>query len=483
MAPLSYRQRGAGRLNALFMARYAENMAKVFSRIKNKPYTAEDFARERFRLNVNAESEEINANAAQLLQQDKVVEFLNEKDRKKYELEGEAFIQSLQDPNKKNLALLKVTEAPEILVKLGYSNKDIVIPKGLALNTMKPEIQRGNRNHQHGLTLDMLKQLPKALYEPVFIFESATRGNDSIVVFTDIKDKNSRSIIVPVVFSKKSSKENTISTIYGRNAEYNFAIKQILEKRALYVSTKKGPVWAKTARVQFPRTLLKRSLSLELSIAQEKVIVNTFEQSAYHGSPHVFDNESIRIVERLEQSAMSKRNAPKTLEEFDKAVREAENPSKIGFWFTTSKGAEITISGSSYKHVQQGNHPLTLKQWQAILDDFENVEYARKDNVKGVNSGIPVQMKVDTTLGKAGISTEFLPNGKVYIDTVVFNNDAAIDNWAKNKKSSQTLGIEPNGKQDRILGTLSLIHIIQDKLGIVKNKLINQLFASQQTTA
>ena len=84
-----------------------------------------------------------------------------------------------------------------------------------------------------------------------------------------------RSIIVPIVFSKKGGKiENSISSIYGRNAEYNFAIKQILDKNALYVSTKKGPDWAKRSRVQFPRTLLKQSLSLELSIAKEKGIVN-----------------------------------------------------------------------------------------------------------------------------------------------------------------------------------------------------------------
>ena len=36
------------------------------------------------------------------------------------------------------------------------------------------------------------------------------------------------------------------------------------------------------------------------------------------------------------------------------------------------------------------------------------------------------------------------------------------------------MGIEPDGYQARILGSLSLIHIIQDKLGIVKNKPMNQ---------
>ena len=172
------------------------------------------------------------------------------------------------------------------------------------------------------------------------------------------------------------------------------------------------------------------------------------------------------------QAAMSKRNAPKTIEEFDKAIREADKPSKIGFWFTTSKGAEITIPGSNYKHIQDGDHPLTIKQWKAVIENLENADYAEKDNVVGPNGGVPVQIKIDTPLGKAGVSLEVLPNGRILVDTAVFNNDAAIDNWIKNKKSSQTLGIEPNGKQDRILGRLSLFDIIRDKLGIV-NKFEN----------
>lgn len=57
----------AGRLNALLLARYADNMAKVFSRIKQKPYTAKDFIRERLKIDVNAVQEE-KQNAAQLMQ-------------------------------------------------------------------------------------------------------------------------------------------------------------------------------------------------------------------------------------------------------------------------------------------------------------------------------------------------------------------------------------------------------------------------------
>lgn len=75
----------AGRFNALFLARYADNMAKVFSKVRNAPYTAEDFVRDRFRIDVNAEYNEEQM-PAQLFQVSPE-EFAKQKEavRKQYE--------------------------------------------------------------------------------------------------------------------------------------------------------------------------------------------------------------------------------------------------------------------------------------------------------------------------------------------------------------------------------------------------------------
>lgn len=58
----------AAKLNALMFARFAQNMAKVISRVKQKPYTAEDFVRERFKVDANAEYNEKLEDAAQMFQ-------------------------------------------------------------------------------------------------------------------------------------------------------------------------------------------------------------------------------------------------------------------------------------------------------------------------------------------------------------------------------------------------------------------------------
>lgn len=57
-----------GRYNALFVARYADRMAKVFSRVKQKPYTAIDYVRDYLKIDVNAVQGELQ-NAAQYNQE------------------------------------------------------------------------------------------------------------------------------------------------------------------------------------------------------------------------------------------------------------------------------------------------------------------------------------------------------------------------------------------------------------------------------
>ena len=69
-----------------------------------------------------------------------------------------------------------------------------------------------------------------------------------------------------------------------------------------------------------------------------------------------------------------------------------------------------------------------------------------------------MHIKINTPLGKAGVLLEFVPNGKVLVVTAVFDDAANIDNWAKNKKSSQNLGIEPDGYQNRLLSNSSIIN-------------------------
>ena len=244
--------------------------------------------------------------AAQYLQQNKTVTFITEEERAEFGREGERFVAVLNDDTVSKNEVIRLTAAPEILTALGYTNKDIVISKGLALNTMNAP---GTSAHAHAMTAKMLAQIPAALHEPVFVLKSATRKRDSIVVFTDIRDEQDRSVIVPIRFTKnKLGHANQISSMYPRTREELFMLKQMMSDNLVYISTRKGPLWAKNARLQLPRTLLKESLNYELKIARKKGDVkhyrgNYYFQAETQGRPlvalHNTTAEKIRHIAEL----------------------------------------------------------------------------------------------------------------------------------------------------------------------------------------
>ena len=238
--------------------------------------------------------------AAQYLQQNKTVTFVTEEERAEFEREGERFIAVLNDDTVSDRQMIHLTTAPEILTALGYTNKDIVISKGLALNTMNAP---GTSAHAHAMTPKMLAQIPAALHEPVFVLKSATRKHDSIVVFTDIRDEQDRSVIVPIRFTKnKLGYTNQISSMYPRTGEELFMLKQMMSDNLVYISTRKGPLWAKKSRLQLPRTLLKESLNYELRIARKKGDVKHYRGNYYFHmneyTPDAADKKAAQLMQR-----------------------------------------------------------------------------------------------------------------------------------------------------------------------------------------
>lgn len=178
------------------------------------------------------------------------------------------------------------------------------------------------------------------------------------------------------------------------------------------------------------------------------------------------------VDENAFNHAMKREYFP-SMKDFDKAFWEAPQRSKIGNWIKTKKGNEIIVTGSSYDHVQTGSHPLTIEQWQAVVDNIDEIKNIESittvEGQVGSYGGFPVGVKIKTPLGKAGAILEFMSNGKVFLVTVVYNNEKDLDNWLKNKKNSHTLEVGDMVSQNRIMGS-SFINIVQDMFDIVKTK-------------
>ena len=131
-----------------------------------------------------------------------------------------------------------------IYQELGFERLPVMITARHLHNIMQPEKERSAPNY-HGLTPEMVKQIPDALKKPLLIMQS--QRNDSkedIIAVVSLKDSEGRPIIVPLSPNKKGFFNgievdiNLAKTIYGKDRFTNFLQKAIQEKRLLYINEK-----------------------------------------------------------------------------------------------------------------------------------------------------------------------------------------------------------------------------------------------------
>ena len=105
------------------------------------------------------------------------------------------------------------------------------------------------KEHSDGITAELLKQVPRAMADPMMILNSYAGRK---VVVLDLKDKNGATIIVPMELeAKKGSKQyvvNAINNTYGKGdkkgTNYEWFIEHNINKgRVVYVNRKKTAEW------------------------------------------------------------------------------------------------------------------------------------------------------------------------------------------------------------------------------------------------
>jgi hypothetical protein len=156
-------------------------------------------------------------------------------------------------------------------------------------------------NTDHGLSADLLKQLPSAIADPVAIFKSATES-DSLVVMTELKDNNGSTVIVPfhlnVQHGRKRIIVNFLVSAYGkdktlsglghatlqlragtfaksstRNIPNNqWFVNQITDGNLMYLDTQKSSSWLTASGLQLPKGITIEKLAN--SVPTETDLVN-----------------------------------------------------------------------------------------------------------------------------------------------------------------------------------------------------------------
>ena len=145
---------------------------------------------------------------------------------------------------KEKSPMVRVMTTPLVLELTGAE----VLPVEIAKTDLEKIL---NGKHAGDMTPEIMKQLPRALTNPIMIFKSyaGPNGEERRVVVVALKDSNAVTIVVPFelkVTTRKNYEINRIASAYGKtkkkskNPSYEWFNSQLDEGNLLYVNRKKA---------------------------------------------------------------------------------------------------------------------------------------------------------------------------------------------------------------------------------------------------
>ena len=290
------KQRETAKANALLMAQHADVMAQYMRQMGRGGYTAMDYLRDSVRINMNA-----------VLENQKGYNQLNQDARLKLSIDKKKWSKIIDNISSyKRDDLIRVMDTPAVLQLIGV--KDLPI-KMFVSKYFDMKTGAGKNNQHKTVTNKMWKQLPSALVDPIAIFPSKT-VNDSIVIMTEITDSNKKQSVVALELSTNVAKNITINRIksfYPKdNASANtWFYNNFADKNnpPLYINEQKTTRWFTRRGLQLPYQVNQSSGYFNKSIPNENDLSNyrnansnIFYQSAWHGSPHDFDEFDLGAI-------------------------------------------------------------------------------------------------------------------------------------------------------------------------------------------
>lgn len=284
------KQRETAKANALLMAQHADVMAQYMRQMGKGGYTAMDYFRDSVRINMDAVLENQTGYAQQLAMHQKLQADITQWGKTLTDLQNGTLKRSVN----------KIMSAP--LVFSTIKDPDYKFTTGDVYITTKMLNKVFTTKHAHKFDLNVMKQLPGALSNPIAIFKNfdpvanaSVKGE--IVAVVELKDTQNNFIHVPLVFDVQSGRggyQTRVKSIFPRvNATwYSNAINN---GDLLYVNTKKinrltvNNVQS-NGQVSVNRFKINNSIPNEKDLDKLRKKYNyQYYQSAWHGSPYDFD--------------------------------------------------------------------------------------------------------------------------------------------------------------------------------------------------
>lgn len=160
--------------------------------------------------------------------------------------------------------------------------------------------------HSDGMTPELLKQVPRAMADPMMVLDSYAGRK---VVVLDLKDAQGSAIIVPLELDVERNRYqvNAVSSAYGKGGEngtdYDWFIEHNLKKgRVSYINKEKTAKWLQSpgsdsaSRGNDLDSLLNNSIPDENALRKRREEMQGYYQTAFHGSPHKFEKFDLGSV-------------------------------------------------------------------------------------------------------------------------------------------------------------------------------------------
>ena len=284
------KQRETAKANALLMAQHADVMAQYMRQMGKGGYTAMDYFRDSVRINMNAVLENQKGYAQRLAMHQKLQADITQWGKILNDLQNGTLKQGVN----------KIMSAP--LVFSTIKDPDYKFTTGDVYITTKMLNKVFATKHAHKFDLNVMKQLPGALSNPIAIFKNfdpvanaSVKGE--IVAVVELRDTQNNLVHVPLVFdvqSGRNSYQTRVKSIFPRvnTTWYSNAINN---GDLLYVNTKKINQLT-VNNVQSSGQMSVSWSNIINSIPNENDLDKLrkkhnyqYYQSAWHGSPYDFD--------------------------------------------------------------------------------------------------------------------------------------------------------------------------------------------------
>ena len=284
------KQRETAKANALLMAQHADVMAQYMRQMGRGGYTAMDYFRDSVQIKMDAVLENQKGYAQQLAMHQKLQADITQWGKILNDLQNGTLKQGVN----------KIMSAP--LVFSTIKDPDYKFTTGDVYITTKMLNKVFATKHAHKFDLNVMKQLPGALSNPIAIFKNfdpvanaSVKGE--IVAVVELRDTQNNLVHVPLVFdvqSGRNSYQTRVKSIFPRvnTTWYSNAINN---GDLLYVNTKKINQLT-VNNVQSSGQMSVSWSNIINSIPNENDLDKLrkkhnyqYYQSAWHGSPYDFD--------------------------------------------------------------------------------------------------------------------------------------------------------------------------------------------------